>query len=69
LQITFLARTNDPALTITVEGGPDLLNLTSPVTKQNAVSQSGVPVGFERQIWTLNLPGKGFMRVKTTLNP
>jgi hypothetical protein len=69
LQITFLARTNDPALTVAVEGGPDLLNLTSPVTKQNAVSQSGVPVGFERQIWTLNLPGKGFMRVKTTLNP
>ena len=69
LQITFLARTNDPALTITVEGGPDLLNLTSPVTKQNGVSQTGVPVGFERQIWTLNLPGKGFMRVKTTLNP
>ena len=69
LQITFLARTNDPTLTVTVEGGTDLLHWTSPVTKLNGVSQSGAPVGFERQIWTLTLPGKGLMRVKTTLAP
>lgn len=69
LQITFLARTNDPALTVTVEGGTDLLNWTAPVTRLNGVSQSGVPVGFERQIWTLSLPGKGMMRVKATLAP
>ena len=69
LQISFLARTNDPKLTITVEGGTDLLIWTSPVTKQNGVSQTGVPVGFERQIWTINLPSKGFMRVRTTLAP
>jgi hypothetical protein len=70
LQITFIARTNDPSITINVEGSSNLSNpWNAAVSQLGGVSQAGVPSGFERQVWTLSLPGKGFMRVKVVQSP
>jgi hypothetical protein len=70
LQITFIARTNDPSISINVEGSSNLSNpWNAAVSQLGGVSQAGVPSGFERQAWTLSLPGKGFMRVKVVQSP
>lgn len=70
LQITFLARTNDPTITISVEGNAALTSpWSTPITQVSGVDQTGVPTGFVRQIWTLTSAGQGFLRVRVTQNP
>lgn len=69
VQITFLARTNDPSIAISVEGNIDLTTAwTAPVSKMSGVDQAGVPTGFERQTWSLTATGRGFLRVRVVQN-
>jgi len=68
LEITFLARANDPQLLVSAEGSFDLNGeWSAPVHKLRGVDQSGIPAGFERQTWILETTGNGFIRVKATL--
>jgi subtilisin-like proprotein convertase family protein/endonuclease/exonuclease/phosphatase family metal-dependent hydrolase len=59
--ITLLARTNDPALAVTVWRTPDLAIpaawTTNGVARVPAVDQSGVPAGFQRVVFTFDLAG------------
>jgi len=70
LQITFLARINDPKVTVSAEGSTNLTGIWNAlVTKLSGINQTGVPAGFERQTWSLTSSGQGFLRVKVVQNP
>jgi hypothetical protein len=65
VQITFLARTDDPSIEISAQGSLALnQGWDAPVSKVAGVDQSGVPDNFERQTWRLNATGTGFLRVR-----
>jgi hypothetical protein len=69
LTLTAVVRTNDTNLTIVGEAGADLSVWTNGVSNIPSSSQSNVPVGCQRRIYSVdrtNSPSRQFLRLKVT---